>query len=302
VKISKRILNGKDRLMQTDVKPFLKWAGGKAQLLPQINKVFPSQLEQFDTFAEPFVGGGAVVFYILENYPRIKNIIINDINSRLIKTYIAIKESPRELVAFLEEFQYKYWELDHKSQRLLYLAKRERFNTGKLSTVELASLFIFLNKTCFNGLYRVNKKNEFNVPFGEYRKPLICNRKLIAWLSELLQKVTILEGDYTCTLDFLHGRSFVYFDPPYKPVSNTSNFTSYSAAGFDDTQQTRLASFCKTLDVGNKWMLSNSCNGDDNFFRKHYRNYTIRQITARRSIGAKAGSRRNIRELLITNY
>ncbi len=288
--------------MQTNVKPFLKWAGGKTQLLPQINKVFPGQLEQFDTFAEPFVGGGAVVFYILENYPRIKNIIINDINSRLIKTYIAVKKSPRELVAFLEELQYKYWELDSKRQRLFYLAQRKRFNTVNLTIVELASLFIFLNKTCFNGLYRVNKKNEFNVPFGEYRKPLICNKRLIARLSDLLQKVTILEGDYTCTLGLLQGRSFVYFDPPYKPVSDTSNFTNYSANGFDDTQQTRLASFCKILDTENKWMLSNSCNGDDNFFRKHYQNYTIRQITGRRSIGAQASSRGNIRELLITNY
>ena len=288
--------------MQPAVKPFLKWAGGKTQLLPQINKMFPAHLEQFDTFAEPFVGGGAVVFYILEKYPMIKNIIINDINSKLIRTYVAVKENPLELIIFLEELQYKYWELDYNRQRLFYLEKRKQFNSGKLNSTELASLFIFLNKTCFNGLYRVNKKDEFNVPFGEYRKPLICNRSIIGRLSELLQKVTILEGDYTCTIKFLQGRSFIYFDPPYKPVSDTSNFTAYSTTGFDDTQQTRLASFCKTLGVESKWMLSNSCNGDDYFFRKHYMNYTIRQLCARRSIGAKASSRSSVRELLITNY
>jgi DNA adenine methylase len=259
-------------------------------------------LGQFDTFAEPFVGGGAVVFFILENYPMIKNIIINDINSKLVKTYIAVKENPMELITFLEELQHKYWKLDYNRQRLFYLEKRKQFNSGKLNSTELASLFIFLNKTCFNGLYRVNKKDEFNVPFGEFRRPLICNMNIIDRLSGLLQKVTILEGDYTCTQEFLQGRSFIYFDPPYKPVSNTSNFTAYNTTGFDDTQQIRLASFCKTLGVESKWMLSNSCNGDDYFFRKHYRNYTIRQLCARRSIGAKASSRGSVRELLITNY
>lgn len=288
--------------MKTDIKPFLKWAGGKTQLLPQMSKKFPDNLEQFDTFVEPFVGGGAVLFYMLSHYPRIKNIVINDINSKLIKTYVAVKEKPQELITCLEELQYKYWELNHEEQKEFYLEKREQFNTGNLTIVEFASLFIFLNKTCFNGLYRVNKKDEFNVPFGQYKKPLICNKILIPKASELLQKVTFMEEDYANILGVLQGRSFVYFDPPFRPVSRTSNFTTYSTTVFDDAQQIRLASFCNSLDVDSKWMLSNSSSGDDIFFRRYYRNYTIRQIDARRSIGAKASSRGSVRELLITNY
>lgn len=288
--------------MKSVVKPFLKWAGGKTQLLPQLSKAFPKQLEQYDTFVEPFVGGGAVLFHILSRYPNIENIVINDINSGLIKTYIVVKERPDELINYLEELQHRFWELNDREQKLFYLGKRKQFSAERLSDIEFVSLFIFLNRTCFNGLYRVNKKDEFNVPFGRYKKPTICNSKLIISASELLQRVMILEGDYANILGSLQGRSFIYFDPPYKPISKTSNFTAYSNMGFDETQQIRLASFCKTLNDNSKWMLSNSSSGNDSFFRKHYRNCRIRQIHAYRSIGSKANSRGKIQELLITNY
>ena len=288
--------------MKSVVKPFLKWAGGKTQLLPQLSNAFPKGLEQYDTFVEPFVGGGAVLFHILSRYPNIKNIVINDINSKLIKTYVIVKERPDELISYLEELQHRFWELNDRKQMLFYLGKRNRFNTEELSDIEFVALFIFLNKTCFNGLYRVNKKNEFNVPFGRYKKPTICNSKLIIRASELLQRVTILEGDYANILGSLQGRSFIYFDPPYKPISKTSSFTAYNNMGFDESQQIRLASFCKTLNDDSKWMLSNSSSGDNSFFRKHYRNCKIRQIEARRSISANAKSRGGVQELLITNY
>lgn len=288
--------------MQTNVRPFLKWAGGKKQLLPQLSKMFPSQLGQFDTFVEPFIGGGAVLFYILSSYPNIKNIVINDINSKLIKTYVAVKERTEALITCLEELQQEYWEQDFIGQKQFYLVKRQQFNTMDLNIHEFASLFIFLNKTCFNGLYRVNKKGEFNVPFGQYKRPLICDYNLITKASQMLKNVTIMEGDYTNILTSLQGRSFIYFDPPYRPVSGTSNFTAYNAIKFDESQQIRLASFCKILDDDSKWMLSNSCPDNDDFFRKHYQNFEIRKIKARRSIGAKASSRGNIQELLITNY
>ncbi len=288
--------------MKTTIKPFLKWAGGKSHLLPQMTGLFPNGLEKFDTFIEPFVGGGAVLFHILNHYPNIKNVVINDINARLINAYLFLKESPRELISILDKYQTLFWSLSPAEQKHFYLEKRERFNSINTKPAEAAALFIFLNKTCFNGLYRVNKEGKFNVPFGQYQKPQICNPKLIIGLSKLLQKVTILNGDYAHTIANFKGKTFVYFDPPYRPVSQTSNFTSYSSEGFDDTQQKRLACFCRLLDFDSKWMLSNSCPIDDNFFSEHYTGYRIRQIKARRSIGASIKSRGNIQELLITNY
>ena len=288
--------------MKTDIKPFLKWAGGKSQLLPQLRELFPSKIEKFDTFIEPFVGGGAVLFHILSCYPNIKNIVINDINSKLINTYVVVKEKPHELISILDELQSQYWKLNKEEQKQYYLVNRKWFNTPGVDFIELAALFIFLNRTCFNGLYRVNKKGEFNVPFGQHLKPLICNSRLIIKASKLLQKVTIQKGDYADIIGSLQGRSFIYFDPPYRPVSQTSNFTSYNVNGFDETQQKRLAVFCKFLDFDSKWMLSNSCIPGDNFYNKHYGEYSIRQIKARRSIGANPNSRGNTQELLITNY
>ena len=259
--------------MQNTVKPFLKWAGGKSHLLPQMTGLFPNGLENFDTFIEPFVGGGAVLFHILSHYPNIKNVVINDINVLLINTYIILKERPHELISILDKYQTLFWRLSPAEQKQFYLEKRERFNFINTKLVEAAALFIFLNKTCFNGLYRVNKNGKFNVPFGQYQKPLICNPKLIIGLSKLLQKVTILNGDYAHTIANFRGNTFVYFDPPYRPVSQTSNFTTYSSKGFDETQQKRLACFCHLLDFDSKWMLSNSCPIDDNFFNEHYAGY-----------------------------
>ena len=288
--------------MKTTVKPFLKWAGGKSHLLPQITGLFPNNLEKFDTFIEPFVGGGAVLFHILSHYPNIKNVVINDINVRLINAYLFLKERPRELISILDKYQTLFWNLSSAEQKHFYLQKRKHFNSSGTKTIESAALFIFLNKTCFNGLYRVNKNGKFNVSFGQYQNPLICNPGLIIELSKLLQKVTIMNGDYAHTIANFRGNTFVYFDPPYRPVSQTSNFTTYSSEGFDETQQKRLACFCRLLDFDSKWMLSNSCPIDDNFFNEHYTGYRIRQVKARRSIGADTKSRGNIQELLITNY
>lgn len=284
------------------IKPFLKWAGGKTQLLPCIRDFFPADIKKTDTYIEPFVGGGAVLFHILDHYPGIKNIVINDINLPLINTYVILRENPLILVSLLGKLQKQYWKLSPEEQRQFYLEKREYFNSGSAKRTELAALFIFLNKTCFNGLYRVNKSGMYNVPFGQYCKPLIFNRELILRLSKLLKNVTILNGDYAHTITNFKGNTFVYFDPPYRPVSPTSDFTAYSSEGFDETQQKRLVCFCRLLDFDCKWMLSNSCPQDDSFFNEHYNGYKIRQIEAKRSIGAGSASRGKIRELLITNY
>ncbi|MEZ5104499.1 MAG: Dam family site-specific DNA-(adenine-N6)-methyltransferase [Draconibacterium sp.] len=233
--------------MKITAKPFLKWAGGKSHLLPQIAGLFPNGLEKFDTFIEPFVGGGAVLFHILSHYPNIKNVVINDINARLINAYLFLKERPHELISILDKYQTRFGSLSPLEQKQFYLEKRERFNCVNTKPVEAAALFIFLNKTCFNGLYRVNKKGKFNVPFGQYQKPLICNPQLIIELSKLLHKVTILNGDYAHTIANFRGNTFVYFDPPYRPISQTSNFTTYSSGGFDDTQQKDLLVFAAYL-------------------------------------------------------
>ncbi|SHE50670.1 DNA adenine methylase [Mariniphaga anaerophila] len=288
--------------MKTNIKPLVKWAGGKTKLLPQLSGLFPPDIEDYDTFIEPFVGGGAVLFYMLRTYPKIKNVVINDINQKLMNVYFTVKENPLEIIAELQKLQNQYWELNELEQKEFYLKKRDRFNFCTSSPLENAVLFIFLNKTCFNGLYRENKKGHFNVPFGKYVKPVICNRDTIINLSALLQKITILNNDYANIIGNLKGKTFIYFDPPYRPLSKTSAFTSYTSDGFDDTQQKRLASFCHFLDFDSKWMLSNSSGIGDNFFQTQYNGFKFRQLKARRSISANAKSRGQVQELLITNY
>jgi DNA adenine methylase len=287
---------------QFKIKPFIKWAGGKTQLLPYIKNSLPKNIKNIDTYIEPFVGGGAVLFHILSTYPQIKNVVINDINPRLMNTYIVVRENPSELILKLAQLQKIYWQLIPNEQKQFYMEQRGQFNTKSLNRIDEASLFIFLNKTCFNGLYRENQKGDFNVSFGKHAKPLICDDKLILKISELLQNVDICHGDYANLVSHLKRQSFIYFDPPYRPLSCTSDFTSYSSDRFDDIQQKRLAAFCRFLSFNSNWMLSNSCTTDDNFFNEQYMGYTIRQVIARRSIGANANSRKTVRELLITNY
>lgn len=291
-------------------KPFLKWAGGKTQLLGQIEKSLPPEVvnKRF-TYIEPFVGSGAVLFWMINNFPLLKKAVVNDTNEDLINTYKTIKSAPQELIAVLEILQEEYHALEGltEKRREYYARKRALFNSRVCSKIEHAALFIFLNKTCFNGLYRVNRKNEFNVPIGRYKKPTICDKPNLLAVSEALQKVELLCGDFEQTLRHAKGRVLFYLDPPYKPLSKTSYFGSYAKDEFNDNEQIRLRDFCVQLDtLGHSWILSNSdvknMNQGDGFFDNLYAGFTIKRVHARRSINANPERRGLLKELLITNH
>jgi DNA adenine methylase len=296
--------------IEKTAKPFLKWAGGKTQLINEIEKSLPSEItnKKF-TYIEPFVGSGAVLFWMLNNFPKLEKAVINDINDDLINTYKVIAKKPKELISILNIFQNEYHCLDgnDSQKKEYYYKKRELYNTRKEEKSVQAALFIFLNRTCFNGLYRVNKNNGFNVPIGSYKKPTICDDKNILAVSNVLHRVEILCGDYEATLKEATTNSFFYFDPPYKPLSNTSSFNAYAKDAFNDEEQIRLRNYCSTLEKhGHKWMLSNSDvkgkDTNDKFFDEIYSDFSISRVKAKRSINANPEKRGELNELLITNY
>lgn len=292
------------------IKPFLKWAGGKTQLLPVLDCYLPVSVANGSdfTYIEPFVGGGAMLFHVLRKYKNIKKAIVNDVNERLIVTYKVIKEAPYELIEKLNRLNDNYIKIkDVDGRKEFYLEIRERFNKSGNRSVEDAGYMIFLNRTCFNGLYRENSKGHFNVPFGKYRNPLICDADTILSDSEILQKVDLKCGDYSEIIEFADKHSFVYIDPPYRPLDATSSFNSYVKGHFDDAEQLRLKCFVDELDGnGCKVLLSNSdCrsrNPEDLFFDNLYKDYIIERVLARRSINAVPSKRGKLTELLIRNY
>ncbi len=291
-------------------KPFIKWAGGKTQLLSEIANIIPDNIRYAEfTYIEPFVGGGAVLFWMLQQYPNIKNAVINDINTDLTNSYQTVKENVDDLISTLQTWEEEYHSLtnDQDKKKEYFYSKRALFNTRKSEKTIQTALFIFLNRTCFNGLYRVNRKNEFNVPIGSYKAPMICDEENLRAVSKVLQKVIILNGDFEQTLRYAKGSSFFYFDPPYKPLSETSSFNSYAKDEFDDTEQIRLAKFCEKIDLlGYNWILSNSDvkgkNPNDNFFDELYSELNITRVLARRNINSNPKKRGELTELLITNY
>ena len=297
--------------MSTEAKPFLKWAGGKGQLLSQLSEHLPARLRDGAfTYIEPFVGGGAMLFYMLQHFGNIKKAVINDVNEDLILTYRIIKDDVESLITNLDKLEKEYFALSDQIERSqLFYEIRERYNRNVGKSIERASQLIFLNKTCFNGLFRVNKKGLFNVPFGKYANPKICNAEVLREDSQLLQsaEVDICQGDYVQTLQHVDGLTFVYLDPPYRPLDATSSFTSYSKGDFNDDDQRALAAFCRQLsDKGCLWMESNAdCsakNPEDIFFEQLYRDYRIERVFASRSINANPNKRGKLTELIIKNY
>ena len=291
-------------------KPFIKWAGGKTQLLTQFENILPHNLEEAEhfTYIEPFVGGGAMLFHMLQKYTNIGRVIINDINPNLITAYRVIRDTPERLITDLKMLQREFRQNSNEEARKEYFLRiRKSYNEDTHNDVTNTAMFIFLNRTCFNGLYRVNSKGYFNVPFGKYTNPTICDEELLLEDSKILQNVEILCGDYTLIERYVDNNTFIYFDPPYRPLSTTSSFTSYTKENFDDTEQTRLAHFFARLSrYGCKMMLSNSdcCaqNPNDTFFENLYGNFIIDKVHASRFVNAIPSKRGKLTEILVRNY
>lgn len=272
------------------VAPFVKWVGGKRQLIEQIKPHFPKSISKLKYY-EPFIGGGAIFFHL-----QSKNSVINDLNADLTNAYQVIKDNVDELIASLQKHEntadyfYEIRELD-RSQ-----------DFQNLSAIERASRLIYLNKTCYNGLYRVNNSGEFNSPFGSYKNPNIVNEPVLKAVSKFLNdnNVSILNTDYQNAVSTADEKSFIYFDPPYHPLSSSSNFTGYVQGGWQESEQTRLKEFCDQLSQKNvKFMLSNS---SAEFIRELYKDYKIVTIQANRAVNSVAEKRGAVDEFLIKNY
>ena len=272
------------------VTPFLKWVGGKRQIMPSIVELLPKNIGRLN-YVEPFIGGGAVLFHL-----QPQNAIINDFNAELTNVYDVIKNNLEELIQDLKthknEADYFY--------ELRSLDRKDEFNN--LTNIQKASRVIYLNKTCFNGLYRVNNSGEFNSPFGRYKNPNIVNEPTLKAVNKYLNQnnIIIQTGDYVNVLEDIPENSFVYLDPPYHPISESSNFTGYVQGGWDMWDQIRLRETCDNLNErGIKFLLSNS---SAQLIKDQYQNYQIKTIKANRSINSDASNRGEIDELLIKNY
>ena len=288
-------------------KPFIKWVGGKSQLLEEIREKYPSKIEKY---CEPFVGGGAVLFDVLSKFQP-KEILINDINKELINTYSQIKNNCSGMISQLSEIQSIYKNHSIEKNKEFFYEKRSRYNELKVNgndaeNLEKAVLFIFLNKTCFNGLYRVNSKGLFNVPFNNAKNPLLCDEENLKNCSMLLQNVEMKIGDYKECKDFIDSDTFVYIDPPYRPLTQTAAFTSYSENSFSDKEQIELRNFI--TEISNKGAMVVASNSDpkntnenDYFFDELYSHFEIERVSASRMINSNAKKRGSINELLISN-
>lgn len=291
-------------------KPFIKWVGGKGQLIEQLEALLPTDFDRWEnvTYIEPFVGGGAMLFHMLQNHKNIRTAVINDINSDLTTCYKVVRDNPTELIDSLKEIQQEYYSLKSEDTRKqFYILMRDEFNKKSLTPIKNTTLFFFLNRTCFNGLYRVNKTGLFNVPFGKYETPTICDPVTIYADSELLHNVEIMTGDYQHTFNKACGKTLFYFDPPYRPLSNTSSFNDYAKETFNDLAQERLKLFCDRIEeAGYSFMLSNSdcfnTPAKDRFFEDLYLAYTIDRVWAARFVNANPAKRGRLQEILVHNY
>lgn len=303
-------------------KPFLKWVGGKSQLIPQLEKHFPKNFKKknIKEYYEPFLGGGAVFFYIAQKYAKdLEKAYLYDVNQELISTYKVVQSHVLPLIDLLGELQDKYDKAPESDREELFYAIRKEFNselslvndckTEQSLLIKRASQLIFLNKTCFNGLFRVNSKGEFNSPFGRYKKPKILDKPNLLAVSDVLKIAEIKQGDFSGLLADIKENSFVYYDPPYRPITQTSSFVSYSKFSFNDDDQRKLADLYKKLHEKKVYQLlsnsdSSATNPEDLFFQKLYDNkgFHFHKVYASRMINCDGSKRGKILELLITNY
>lgn len=299
-------------MAQNKLKPVLKWAGGKTQLLAEIAYAYPEGFgKTIRRYAEPFVGGGAVLFDVLSIFD-LDDIYISDINAELINVYLMLRDKPEDLISELSKYQIAYWSLEKEQKKAYYYQKRDEYNSliveGKSKTgVISAALFVFLNRTCFNGLYRANKAGLFNVPMGNQPHPVICNSDNILLVSKALSKVEIVCDDYTRSKAFIDKNTLVYLDPPYRPLKGRASFISYTEKEFDDSCQRELAGFIEDINsLGAYIILSNSdpknVDAEDTFFDELYADFDIQRINAKRKINSVVEDRGYITELLVKNY
>ncbi len=303
--------------MSSIAKPFLKWAGGKGQLLDRFQKLYPQALQEnkIENYYEPFLGSGAVFFDMVQNY-NVEHAYLYDTNPDLIITYQVIRKDVESLIERLYLLQTKYIPLD-KSQRQQYFYElRTAYNLQRNNVdpdeyseqwLERAAQLIFLNRTCFNGLYRVNSRGEFNTPVGDYKNPKICDKENLRAVHRILKKTKIQHADFTQVEVDLKKNSFVYFDPPYRPISKTASFKAYGKEDFSDKRQRELAELFARLDKkGACVLLSNSDpkNNDpgDNFFDDLYRDYSVIRVPAKRIINSNPSKRGAVNEIIVTNY
>ena len=272
--------------LEKETYPIVKWVGGKRQLMFELLKNMP---KSYNRYFEPFIGGGALFFELQPN-----NAYISDMNEELINLYTVVRENVYELIADLSK---------HEVSKEYFLEIRNLDRTDEyknLSNVQRASRFIYLNRTCFNGLYRVNSQGQFNVPFGNYKNPRIIDENNLLNCSELLKNTEIKCADFSEILTKAKKGDFIYFDPPYVPLNETSSFTSYTKDGFDMDMQFKLREVCDELDsMGVMFMLSNS---DTKFVNELYSNYEIKKVFASRAVNANAEGRGKITEVLVRNY
>ena len=299
-------------MQEKNLKPILKWAGGKTQLLDEISHAYPDSFgDTIRRYAEPFVGGGAVLFDILSKFD-LDEVYISDVNAELINMYLVVRDHAEELIDILAVYQNEYHALNNEGRKVYYYHKRDEFNDlilqgeSKVGIVS-AALFIFLNRTCFNGLYRANRNGLFNVPKGDQANPLICNAENICAVSAALANVQIVCGDYSASRGFIDAHTLVYLDPPYRPLKGRDSFISYTETEFDDSCQRALAGFIEEMDARGAYIiLSNSdpknVDPEDDFFEDLYADYDVQRINAKRKINRNADHRGYITELLIKNY
>ena len=293
-------------------KPFLKWAGGKRQLISEIEKRLPSEINEFETYVEPFIGGGALLFHMLENY-NFKQIHISDINLELVLCYRQLQSSVNNVISSLEKLVDEFPSTTEERSDYFYKI-RDLWNSNldieSMTDEERSSRvaqMIFLNKTCFNGLFRLNRSGKFNVPTGRYKNPSFPSAESLKEVNQALKGVIIHHASYEKCLEWVDDKSFVYFDPPYRPLSKTSSFISYSKGDFNDDNQTELASLTKELHKKHvSFLLSNSdpknTVKDDEFFDELYSDFQIDRVFASRAINSNPDRRGKISELLIKNY
>ena len=299
-------------------KPFLKWAGGKTQLINEIESRLPEDIKKtkkINKYFEPFVGGGALFFYLVSNY-CIKESFLYDVNKELILVYNTIKNNPKELIEELSGIREDFIPKDHDGRKEIFLDIRRKFNeaipnfdynTYSEEYILRSAYTIFMNKTCFNGLFRLNKKGEFNVPFGRYKNPNFCDEDNIYAVSNVLKNATITNASFLESEKLMDDKSLVYLDPPYRPLTDSASFTSYSEFDFNDDNQKELADFYKRIsNKGAKAILSNSdpknVDENDNFFDDLYADFQIDRVYAKRFINRDGNKRGPITEIMVKNY